>query len=270
MDYREPLGLVLTGGGALGAWEAGCLEGLLRGGLRFDRVIGYSSGALAGTGAFLGRMDELLERWRRIDEGRILRFSPQLSPLSLFSNAALFESVEAASDDDAAKRAANFDFTVVTVDAHLDRPAYHRFHRKKAWDGPLAARLVASASIPTIFPSLEVDGRIYYDGGIPCGEPLSYSSLEGCRTVFVVEMIRPEERGAKHWHPLRSYEQQGRDAALDQAETGIASLKALEFPPEIVRVRPSTVLDYTMLDFSSASCAPAVEQGLEDAKTYLN
>jgi len=270
MEFKRPLGLVLTGGGALGSWQAGCLQGLLDGGLRPDRVLGYSSGALAGAGGFLGVMPELVRRWRRIDEGRILRFSPKFSPFSLFSGASLFESASAARDETAARRSASFDFTVVTVDLGRDEPAYHRFSPSGEWDGPLEHRLVASASIPVIFPPVEIGGCVFSDGGIPCGKPLSYASLEGCREVIVIEMVRPEERGRRYWNPLRRYEQQGREAALDQAERGIASLRALPDPPRVHRLRPSRILEFSMLDFKSAYCSLALDGGIADARRFLD
>lgn len=269
MTFERPLGLVLTGGGALGSWEAGCLQGFLDAGLRPDRVLGYSSGALAGAGGFLGAMDELTRRWRRIDEGKILRFAPKISPLSLFSGESLFESASAARDEEAARRSAAFDFTVVTVDLGRNAPAYHRFTPGGAWDGPLEHRLVASASIPVIFPPVEIGGCVFSDGGIPCGTPLSYASLAGCRTVVVVEMVRPEERGRRYWNPVRRYEQQGREAALDQADRGVASLLELPEPPRVHRLRPSRVLEFSMLDFKSAYCSPALDLGIEDARRFL-
>ena len=267
---KGPLGLVLTGGGALGAWEAGFLDGLLRGGLRFERVLGYSSGALAGAAHFLGAMPELLDRWHNVSDGRILRFAPCYSPFSLFSGDPLHESVQVAHDDENAKRLAAFDFTVVTVNTELNRPAYHRFAPQGAWDGPLAHRLIASSSIPVVFPPVEINGAIHIDGGIPTGEALSFQALAGCGTVLIVEMVQIEERGRKFWNPWIAFEQKGREAALNQVEAGIASLKKLPSPPKILRLAPSKVLEFTMLDFKNACCVPAVDQGLADAKLFLN
>lgn len=268
VEFRSPLGLVLTGGGALGSWEAGALDGLFSGGLRFDTVLGYSSGALAGAGAFLGAMPELLSRWRKVDEGRILRFFPRLKPLSFFSSESLYESVQAAGDERNARKSPPFEFVVVTVLARQSRPAYHRFGAS-CWDGPLAARLVASASIPVIFPPVEIDGALYTDGGIPCAHPLSFAALSHCRDVLIVEMVRPEEAGRVFLNPLRSYEQQGREAALLQVETGMRSLGALPEPPRIFRLRPSRILEFSMLDFKSRYCAPALELGRRDAEAFL-
>jgi len=268
---ERPLGLVLTGGGALGSWEAGALDGLLAAGLEFDRVIGYSSGALCGAGAFLGRMDELLDRWRRIDEERILRFSPDYGTGSLFSGQSLWDSTSAAKDEDRAKRVGAFEFVVLTVDTQTERFVEHRFWPGGGshWDGPLQAKLVASSSIPGIFPPVEIEGRLHSDGGIPCSEPMSYASLSHCKDVIVIEMVRPEEAGRNFWNPLRNYEQKGRDSVIGMSQDGVESLLSLKDPPRVHRLRPSTVLEHTMLDFKSRYCLPATAQGRHDAAAFL-
>ena len=45
----ERLTLVLSGGHALGAFQAGAIDALLAGGVRFDRVLGTSIGAINGA-----------------------------------------------------------------------------------------------------------------------------------------------------------------------------------------------------------------------------
>jgi len=87
-ELRRPLGLILSGGGSLGAWQAGCLAALIRGGLVFDKVLGFSAEALTGAAYFLGADRDLLGRWRDAGRSRILLLSPRLRPwFSLCSGA---------------------------------------------------------------------------------------------------------------------------------------------------------------------------------------
>src|SRR3989454_6785794 len=59
-----PTTLVLSGGGAKGAWEAGVAATLVRGGLAPRLVAGSSAGALNAAMLADGRLDPLEAPWR--------------------------------------------------------------------------------------------------------------------------------------------------------------------------------------------------------------
>jgi len=268
---RRPLGLMLPGGGALGSWQAACLAELVSRGLRFDRILGFSAGALCGAGYFLGRMDELVERWREVDRGRILRLSPRWKPFTLFSGASMWEAVEHARDEERAKRLAACELTVMAYCKDDGRTEYSRFTPggQRGWDGPLAERLVASCSIPAIFPPLEVHGRTYLDGVVPGAEPMRFDALAGCADVLCIEPVRPDEAGRRWWSPWRRYDQVGRDVCLKHMADGIASLGTASPAPRVFRVHPSETLSFSMLSFRSRWCGPAMELGRRDAEAFL-
>lgn len=62
----EPWGLVLAGGGARGAFQAGILDYLRAQGFRFDRIAGTSVGGLNGILVAQDRMQAMLPLWRRV------------------------------------------------------------------------------------------------------------------------------------------------------------------------------------------------------------
>jgi predicted acylesterase/phospholipase RssA len=70
---RRPLGLFLSGGGALGCWQVAALRRLTAEGLAFDAVMGVSVGALTGAYYAIDGLDAWHERWERIN-GSVLRF----------------------------------------------------------------------------------------------------------------------------------------------------------------------------------------------------
>ncbi|OIO07027.1 MAG: hypothetical protein AUJ52_11045 [Elusimicrobia bacterium CG1_02_63_36] len=270
------LGLVLAGGGSLGAWQAGMLDGLVRAGLRFDDVLGFSIGSLNGAGYCLRKMDVLLDIWRNIDGARVMRFKPKLFPLSLYTNDAIAEVVTHGGDDEEARRNCRARFTIVSTDKRDDRKCYARFtpQGEDGWDGPIHRHLMASCSIPIVFPpvQIEVGGQIrhFVDGGVWVSEKISFESLAGCEDILVLVMTRPDEIGRDPgWGYLPRREQTVREGLWDYIDVGLSTLSAHPRRPRIFKVFPSRRLDYSMLGFKTRFCRPAVDQGVLDASAFL-
>lgn len=274
-EFRRPLGLFLSGGGALGSWQAGFLACLVKAGLEFDRILGFSAGALSGAGYCLRRMDELEQRWKNSDDNNILRFGPRLQPPTLFSDAGVWAAVVNAGDQAAARAAARCELFVVSYRVEEQARVYSRFTPQGArgWDGPLDARLVASCAIPMIFPPQRIsEGEktfTYVDGGVRGREPMRCDLLEGCKDVIAVEMIRAEEIGRRRWNPIAQRDQRGREVLRAHMDAGIESLRRLPEPPRVFRAAPSRVLDFSMLAFKSKTCAPALDLGVRDGESFL-
>src|SRR5256886_6178570 len=70
-----PTTLILTGGGAKGAYEAGALAALAERGLPIRLVAGSSAGALSAAMVVAGRADRLEATWRALkrEQGYALR-----------------------------------------------------------------------------------------------------------------------------------------------------------------------------------------------------
>lgn len=56
-------------------------------------------------------------------------------------------------------------------------------------DGPLLPALRASTAIPGVFPSVEIDGTGYLDGGIVDNLPVSLALEEGGREVLAIDLM---------------------------------------------------------------------------------
>ncbi|MBI5597966.1 MAG: patatin-like phospholipase family protein [Elusimicrobia bacterium] len=275
LPLRRPTGLILAGGGSLGSWQSGFLSRLIGGhGARFDQVLGISTGALCAAAYALDRLDVLTGLWRDISKARVLRWSPRLSPPTMFGNDSLWEIVSHGGPDEEARARLRVPLTVAVTERGTGRRRYARFTPRgtDGWDGPLADHLVASCSIPDIFPpvSLRVGERSaqFVDGG-QRGEPPDFSCLAACRDIVVVEMFRPEE--ARAWPPLnpvRLREHFVRRGQLRYIEQGLATLRTAQAPPRLLRARPSGVLDFSLIRFDTAVCGPAFALGEADADAF--
>jgi NTE family protein len=269
------LGLLLSGGGALGAWQAGALEALSAAGLQFDKVLGFSAGAMAGATCAFGMLEDLVGFYRDADHVRVLRFGPGLRPPRLFSSEVLWETMKPFYDDIAAKRSIKCCLTVMTLRLRDLATVYSRFTPGGigGWDGPLAAKLVASCAIPGIFPAVTFQERHgpawHLDGGVRGRELMTMQGLESCRDVLVLEMVRPEETRLRTWSPSLFFKLRGRHICRAQIDHAVSSALSGPMPPRVFRLAPSRFLDFSMLGFSSRNCVPALDLGRSDAAGFL-
>jgi hypothetical protein len=208
--------LVLSGGGAYGAYPAGILCGWTEAGTRpnFDVVTGVSTGALVATLAFLGpgRDPDLRRFYTTVTNKDV--FAPRRPEVagvlgeSLADSAPLERLINSVADEKllaevAAEHAKGRRLYVGTT--HLDS------RRLVVWDmGAIATRggpvyltlfrkvLLASASIPGFFPPVRVpvavDGQAYeelhVDGGVTAA------------LFFRPPVVKPGEMPARTEHPL--------------------------------------------------------------------
>jgi len=199
--------LVLSGGNALGAFEAGVYEALHAHGLQPDWVIGASIGAI-NAALIVGsapdrRLDTLRTFWRpnmlasmgmapwfpsaaetarrssavawTAAAGRFGAFGPLLSSLTPWTDnkPSLFETNQLAAT---LARLVDFDrlntgpcrFTATAVD--LESGADVVFDSRHQRIAPDHVR--ASAALPVVFPPIEIDGRWLVDGGLSANLPL--------------------------------------------------------------------------------------------------
>lgn len=217
-DY-DVVALVLQGGGALGAYQAGVYEGLHEAGIRPNWVAGISIGAL-NAAVIAGspeaqRVDRLREFWETIctspvqwpvNEGLVetlpfafdLRsahnaaaamralaqgqrgfFKPRFPPpfMSLFAGDAATSYYDTAPLRDTLLRLVDFDLlnaggTRVSVGAVNVRTA-NLLYFDTAERRLRPEHFMASGALPPGFPSVEIDGEYYWDGGMVSNTPLT-------------------------------------------------------------------------------------------------
>jgi NTE family protein len=182
---------VLSGGGSLGAIQVGAVRALIEAGIRPDVYIGCSVGAL--NAAFLAmdpdpaRVDQLEALWLSLDRNDVFPSSRRsVATHVIRGDAHLYEAdglhalvrrwVPAA-DLGMAKAPCH----VVTTDLGTGSPCW--------WTGGDPHRvLIASASLPGLFPPVDMGGALHVDGGVTCPVPLQRALDLGAARIWVIDV----------------------------------------------------------------------------------
>jgi NTE family protein len=185
--------VVFSGGGSLGAAQVGALQALFEAGIVPDAVVGCSVGAINAAYVAVdptpARAVELERLWRtmtrrEIFPGSRLTVARRLaSRASYVYNPAGMRAVfaQCMPFDDLAQTA--IPCHVVATDLHSGEPNWWR-------SGPPVDVLNASASIPGLFPPVEINGRLYVDGGVSYPVPTQYALDLGAARVWVLNVSR--------------------------------------------------------------------------------
>lgn len=198
----ERTAFVLSGGAAMGALQVGMLRALLERRIRPDLVLGCSVGALNGVvvaaDPSLAAVGRLQDVWMDVVARDLLPtgFLPSTMQLvrkgeSIQSNAALRELIENVLP---VATFAELSLPFQCVATNIDDAVEHWFH-----EGLLLDAVLASSSIPAVFPAVSVGGKRYLDGAIVNDVPVSRAVEMGATRIFVLQVggidrPRPEPR----------------------------------------------------------------------------
>ena len=276
-----PTALVLSGGGAKGAYEAGVAAVFVERGLAIRLVAGSSAGALNAAMIADGRMDRLEALWRGLSRDRVyaLRtrvFFAGLLPGwltllaldragSLFDPQPLRELIDASLDLDRV-RASPVRLLVVTSDLARREP--------RLFDNQTVTReaLMAAAAVPGAFPAVNVDGTLLVDGGLTGRAPVleALAAAPGVARAVVVMSYAPGERGAPPTTMRRALEEAFEMGMIHQIRRAV-ELARLKFPGvQLHLLQPSAALALRPLDFDQEGIARALERGRADALACLS
>ena len=280
VDPEAPMALVLSGGGAKGAYEAGVAAVFMERGLPVRLVAGSSAGALNAAMIASGRADRLEAMWRSVTREQVysLRlplffagFLPGWLTLlvlnetqALFDPAPLRELISASLDFE---RIQASPIRLVVTATDLAR------REKRVFDNRTVTVdvLMAAAAVPGLFPPVEVDGALLVDGGITGRAPV-LEALEADASLgraVVVMSYASTERGAEPTTMLRALEESFELSMIQQIrrDTELAQLRHPRVNVQLLT--PSAPLLLRPLDFDAEALARLLALGRSDALACL-
>ncbi len=274
------MALVLSGGGAKGAYEAGAALALIERGLPIRLVAGSSAGALNAAMIASGRADRLESLWRSVTREQVysLRapvfFSGFLpgwltllvlnETIALFDPAPLRELISASIDLD---RIRTSPVRLLVTATDLARREKRVFDNRDV----TVDALMAASAVPGLFPPVEVDGALLVDGGLTGRAPvLEALEAEGSLArVVVVMSYAPAERGAEPT-TLRVALEESFELIMVHQIRRDTELARLRYPKmDVQLLTPSAPLLLRPLDFDPDAMARLLALGRADALACL-
>ncbi|MDR3417419.1 MAG: patatin-like phospholipase family protein [Nevskia sp.] len=244
---------VLAGGGSLGAVQVGMLKALMQRRVVPDLVVGASVGAI-NSAYFAGRPDakgtaQLEQIWLGIRQEDVFPVSLRAGLGALLGRRNYF--VE---PDNLARLIGSLlpfkDFADAALPCHVVATDIYNGQNVCFSEGDAPKAVLASASIPAVYPPVQYGDRYLVDGGVASNTPISSAVALGAQRVIVLptgfscsitEPPRTVVAAALHSLNLMIMQQLVRDTALyaDRAE--------------IVVVPPLCPVDVTPYDFSQTA-----------------
>jgi NTE family protein len=276
-----PVGLVLSGGGAKGAWEAGLAAALLEHGLAVRLVAGSSAGALNAALLADGRLDRLEATWRSITTDDVYTLRPSVALSGLLPGWLTLLTLDRAGSllDPAPLR------TLITRVLDFDRirssPVALRVvamdlarRQRRLFDNHTVSvdALMAATAMPGAFPPVEVDGQLLVDGGLTGRAPVLEALESGVplARVLVAMSYRNDAQAARPTTIRRVLEQAFEVSMVHQIvrDTELARLK---FPHvDVQLVTPSAPLALRPLEFEAEGIVRALALGRADALSCVD
>ncbi|MDX1985321.1 MAG: patatin-like phospholipase family protein [Candidatus Obscuribacter sp.] len=242
---RPKLGLALGGGGARGAAEIGVLKVLMAEGIKFDCVTGTSVGSVIGGFYCMGASAEDMERvFVRGDVMKHFMTVP-LTFRIIVAPVMLIPRLFGCQEYDGLYKGNLFrKFLLRNMDMHVrnieDLPIPFAAVALNLIDGRpymlrkgnLGYAMQASSAVPALRKPVEIDGKLFADGGVVCNLPVKQCRELGADIVIAVNIDEPfEAKPLHHFRRIGSVSKRLLDWALFDIDEPQAQLADITIHP---------------------------------------
>lgn len=292
-NKKRKRALVLSGGGARGAYHVGVWKFLHEIDWKPDLICGTSVGAITAGAIGSGMtMEEMINFWRSIERGKIYRISLWRQFLHFitrggFSPLMDTEPMKNLILERMDLRKIRRNRTEIIITAVNILRSKLKFFNNSVID---IEHIMASSAIPVLFPWQYIDGEPYWDGGIMANTPILPALERGVKEIIVV-LLSPVG-GARMTVPGSRRQAMERVFELSLIGSYEAFMSHLSFERKIkeqkgplqhiirrtltlgdvkiTTVAPRKMLGFSsMLNFSAHQADKLIQAGYSDARSQL-
>lgn len=277
-------GLVLEGGGMRGIYTAGVLDVLMEHNIEADGVIGVSAGAIHGCTYVAGQQGRSIRYNKKYcSNWRYMSFRSMLVTGDLVGKKFCYEELPNRLDpfDFKAFSESRMDFYAVVTNLETGKAEYLKVKNPDK----LMDCIRASASLPLVSRTVEIDGKKYLDGGTGDSIPFMEFRKEGFERLVVVT-TRPEGyvKEPEKLLSLMKLKYRKYPAYVECCKNrhivyneNLRKLKELEEKGEILVIRPTKTVDIGRMEHNPDKIQAQYDVGkkdaldrLEEIKDFLN
>jgi NTE family protein len=181
---------VLSGGGSLGAVQAGMLQALGAAGVEPDLLVGTSAGAVnaawvAGHGMAPGSLEELAGLWARLRRRDVFPLHPDRVLRGVLGAGRAISTAEPLG----ALVRAHAGFTGLEdapIELHMVATDLLSGRAVRISHGPVDVAAQASAAVPALHPPVHLNGRYLIDGGVAHHSGVADAVELGATTIWLL------------------------------------------------------------------------------------
>ncbi|MBN1956355.1 MAG: patatin-like phospholipase family protein [Anaerolineae bacterium] len=182
MSDEPKRALVLSGGGGRGAYACGVYKYLEKEGLTPDILVGTSIGAISAAAIASGKSAaEMEEAWLNTRTRDIQRFWRLRPWRSIYDTKPWYRTLRRFIDFNGL---AETDKHVIVTATEVETGSLRIFDNQET--GLTPAHILASCSIPLVYPWTQVGGYHYWDGAVMANTPLAAAIDAGADEIVVV------------------------------------------------------------------------------------
>ncbi len=271
---KQRYGLALSGGAALGAYQAGALKAIFEAQLDIRAVAGSSIGALNGYLAATGQISELLNFWRTIDQKKIITMESFAKFFFTGANALLSDQMQRTLVNQAVSlvslNSSKRKYRAAAISLRTGKLHYLRGEDAQS-DEELRDFVLASAAVPGVFPPIKIKDEYFIDGGLVRNTPIDALENERIDSVIAISMepeeYADEEKINTSHLALRTVSIFFRSQANDAVERAAMSPKLRK--KKIYLLRPQHTLGMQQYEFDSRKIEQLIEQGYNTTKEFI-
>ena len=178
-------GLVLEGGGMRGMYTAGVLDVFMENGIRFDKIVGVSAGALFGVNYLSGQKGRVIRYNKRFNgDKNYMGIRPLLTEGNIVNTKYAYHDVPYSLDpfDDENFKKSDTEFYAVITDIESGNPEYIKINSVFEQMDVLRA----SGSLPFVSKPVKIGSKNYLDGGISDSIPYKWMAHQDVSKIIVI------------------------------------------------------------------------------------